>query len=195
MRIGYIRVSSPDQNPARQLDGLAVEKTFIDKCSGKDKERPALKQMLEYVRDTDTVVVWSMDRLARNLKDLLQIVEGLIGRGVAIEFVKEKLRFDPQDKASPAAKLMLSLFGAFAEFERSIIKERQREGIELAKKRGVYKGRKRVFSVEQMQQAEALISEGVPVTKVAKRLGVSRDTIYRYVNVKRNKSDSDTKNA
>lgn len=195
MRIGYIRVSSPDQNPARQLEGIDVEKTFVDKCSGKDKDRPALQQMLEYVRDTDTVVVWSMDRLARNLKDLLQLVEELIGRGIAIEFVKEKLKFDPQDKASPAAMLMLSLFGAFAEFERSIIKERQREGIELAKRRGVYRGRKRVFSVEQMQQAEALIREGVPVTRVAKKLGVSRETIYRYVDVTGNKAASNTANA
>ena len=189
MRIGYIRVSSIDQNPARQLEGLSVDKTFIDHCSGKDTERPELQKLLAYVRDTDTIVVWSMDRLARNLKDLLQLVEELTNRGVAIEFVKEKLVFDPQDKASPVAKLMLSLLGAFVEFERSIIKERQREGIEVAKKRGVYKGRKRIFSVEQMHQAETLIREGVPITRIAKRLGVSRDTIYRYINIQENKID------
>ena len=130
MRVGYIRVSSVDQNTVRQLDGIAVERTFTDKASGKDTTRPALDEMLAFVRDGDTVIVHSMDRLARNLDDLRRVVRSLTGKGVRVDFVKESLAFTGDD--SPMATLLLSVMGAFAEFERALILERQREGIAAA---------------------------------------------------------------
>ena len=142
-RIGYIRVSSFDQNPERQLEHVQVDKVFTDKASGKDTQRPELDRLLAFVREGDTVVVHSMDRLARNLDDLRRLVQGLTQRGVRIAFAKEHLTFTGED--SPMANLMLSVMGAFAEFERALIRERQREGIALAKKRGAYRGRKRRF--------------------------------------------------
>ena len=139
-RVGYIRVSSVDQNELRQLDGVQLDKKFTDKASGSDTKRPQLQAALEYLRDGDVLVVHSLDRLARNLDDLRKMVTELTGRGVVVEFVKEQLTFTSEDNAM--SKLLLSAMGAFAEFERALIKERQREGIALAKQRGVYKGRK-----------------------------------------------------
>ena len=143
-RIGYVRVSSFDQNPERQLEDVEVDRSFTDKASGKDTKRPELDALLAFVRDGDTVVVHSMDRLARNLDDLRRLVQDLTERGVRIEFVKESLTFTGED--SPMANLMLSVMGAFAEFERALIRERQREGIALAKQRGAYRGRKKALS-------------------------------------------------
>src|SRR5437588_2389564 len=140
-RIGYVRVSSLDQNPDRQLEQTPVDRIFTDHASGKDVARPQLDALLRFVREGDTVVVHSMDRLARNLDDLRRIVQGLTQRGVRMEFVKEGLTFTGED--SPMANLMLSVMGAFAEFERALIRERQREGIVLAKPRGAYRGRKK----------------------------------------------------
>jgi len=139
-RIGYIRVSTFDQNPERQLEGVKVDRAFSDKASGKDVKRPQLEALISFARTGDTVVVHSMDRLARNLDDLRRIVQTLTQRGVHIEFVKEHLSFTGED--SPMANLMLSVMGAFAEFERALIRERQREGIALAKQRGAYRGRR-----------------------------------------------------
>ena len=119
-RIGYVRVSSFDQNPERQLEGVQVARVFTDKASGKDTQRPELERLLAFVREGDTVVVHSMDRLARNLDDLRRIVQGLTQRGVRMEFVKEGLKFTGED--SPMANLMLSVMGAFAEFERALIR-------------------------------------------------------------------------
>src|SRR4051812_27232232 len=135
-KVGYIRVSTLDQNTERQLEGLALDRVFTDKASGKDTRRPELENLLSFVRGGDTVVVHSMDRLARNLDDLRQIVHTLTGKGVRIAFVKEQLTFTGED--SPMASLLLSVMGAFAEFERALIHERQREGIALAKQRGAY---------------------------------------------------------
>ena len=146
-RIGYVRVSSFDQNPERQLEQTQVSKVFTDKASGKDTQRPQLEALLSFVREGDTVVVHSMDRLARNLDDLRRLVQKLTQRGVRIEFLKEGLVFTGED--SPMANLMLSVMGAFAEFERALIRERQREGIALAKQRGAYRGRKKALSDEQ----------------------------------------------
>ena len=146
-RIGYVRVSSFDQNPERQLEHVQVDRLFTDKASGKDTQRPELERLLAFAREGDTVVVHSMDRLARNLDDLRLIVQKLTKRGVRIEFVKENLTFTGED--SPLANLMLSVMGAFAEFERALIRERQREGIALAKQRGAYRGRKKLLSPEQ----------------------------------------------
>src|ERR1700739_4006299 len=133
-RIGYQRVSTVDQNTDRQLDGVGLDKVFTDKASGKDTDRPELSRALDYVRDGDTLVVHSMDRLARNLEDLRRVVRELTGSGVKVEFVKESLTFSGDD--SPMNTLLLSMLGAVAEFERSMILERQREGIAIAKAGG-----------------------------------------------------------
>ena len=132
--IGYIRVSTTDQNTSRQLDNnIELHRTFIDKCSGKDTHRPELNTMLEFVRDGDCVYIHSMDRLARNLLDLKNIVLNLTQKGVKVIFVKENLSFD-NDSKNPMSNLLLNIMGAFAEFERELIKERQKEGIIQAKK-------------------------------------------------------------
>ena len=157
-RIGYIRVSSFDQNPERQLEHVEVARVFTDTASGKDAHRPQLEALLGFVRQGDTVVVHSMDRLARNLDDLRRVVQGLTRRGVRIEFLKEHLVFTGED--SPMANLMLSVMGAFAEFERALIRERQREGIALAKRRGAYRGRKRSLNHEQVAEVRRRIEAG-----------------------------------
>ena len=150
-RIGYIRVSSFEQNPERQLESISLDKKFIDKASGKNTVRPQLEAMLDYARDGDTIIVHSMDRLARNLDDLRRLVTQLTDQQIRIEFLKEGLTFTGED--SPMSKLLLSVMGAFAEFERSLIKERQMEGISLAKKRVAYRGRKAVLSSHQVNHS------------------------------------------
>src|SRR3984893_16720349 len=157
-RIGYRRVSTLDQNTERQLEGIEVAKLFTDKASGKDTKRPQLEALMDFVRTGDTVVVHSMDRLARNLDDLRRIVQTLTGRGVRIEFVKEHLSFTGED--SPMVGLMLSVMGAFAEFERALIHERQREGIALAKQRGAYRGRKPALSDAQVADLRRRVDDG-----------------------------------
>ena len=178
-RIGYTRVSTLDQQTDRQLEGIVVDRMFTDKASGKDTRRPALDELLGFVREGDTVVVHSMDRLARNLDDLRHLVKQLTERGARIEFIKESLTFTGEE--SPMANLMLSVMGAFAEFERALIRERQREGIALAKKRGVYRGRKKTFSDDQVDALRARVAAGEPKAHVARDLGVSRETLYRYL--------------
>lgn len=178
-RIGYIRVSSFDQNPERQLENASLDKVFTDKASGKDTKRPELENLLSFVREGDTVIVHSMDRLARNLDDLRRLVQQLTKLGVRIEFVKESLTFTGED--SPMANLLLSVMGAFAEFERELIRERQREGIALAKKRGAYRGRKRSLSDEQIAQMKQRIEAGEKKATIALDLGISRETLYQYL--------------
>ena len=178
-RIGYVRVSSFDQNPERQLEHIQVDKVFSDKASGKDTQRPELERLLAFVREGDTVVVHSMDRLARNLDDLRRLVQGLTQRGVRIEFVKEHLTFTGED--SPMANLMLSVMGAFAEFERALIRERQREGIALAKQRGAYRGRKKALAPEQVAQLRRRAAAGEKKAQLAREFGISRETVYQYL--------------
>jgi len=178
-RIGYIRVSTLDQQTERQLDGIALDQTFTDKASGKDTKRPQLELLLRFARRGDTVVVHSMDRLARNLDDLRRIVHTLTGKGVRIEFVKEQLAFTGED--SPMASLLLSVMGAFAEFERALIHERQREGIALAKQRGAYRGRKKALSAAAVTELRARITAGLSKAKVAREFGISRQTLYQYL--------------
>ncbi|MEF8715303.1 MAG: recombinase family protein [Accumulibacter sp.] len=178
-RIGYVRVSSVDQNSERQLEAVQVDRVFTDKASGKDTHRPQLETLLAFVRDGDTVVVHSMDRLARNLDDLLRLVQKLTKRGVRIEFVKEGLTFTGED--SPMANLMLSVMGAFAEFERALIRERQREGIALAKQRGVYRGRKKALNGEQIAELKRLVTSGGQKSQIARDFGISRETLYQYL--------------
>lgn len=178
MRVGYIRVSTADQNTARQED-LDVEKTFVDKASGKDTARPKLDELIGFVREGDVVRVHSMDRLARNLEDLRRIVRTLTGKGVRVEFRKEALTFTGED--SPMATLMLSVMGAFAEFERALILERQREGITAAKARGAYKGRKHALTPDQAHQLRQRAAAGEKKAALAREFGISRETVYAYL--------------
>ena len=178
-RIGYVRVSSFDQNLARQVDHVQVDKVFTDKASGKDTQRPQLDALLAFVREGDTVVVHSMDRLARNLDDLRRLVQGLTQRGVRIEFIKEHLTFTGED--SPMANLMLSVMGAFAEFERALICERQREGIALAKQRGAYRGRKKALTPDRVAELRRRAAAGERKAGLAREFGISRETLYQYL--------------
>lgn len=179
-QIGYIRVSSLDQNADRQLEGVELDRKFTDKASGKDTNRPQLQAALDYLRDGDTLVVHSMDRLARNVEDMRRMVRELTGKGVAVRFVKENLIFSGND--SPMNTLMLTMLGAFAEFERALIRERQREGIAIAKAKGnVYKGRKPVLNDEQVQAMLAKIASGAAKAAVAREFGISRETLYKYL--------------
>lgn len=175
--VGYVRVSSVGQNPERQIEALTgCERLFTDRLSGKNTERPALTELVGYVREGDTVRVASLDRLARNLDDLRRLVTDLTGRGVRVEFVKEALTFTGE--ANAMNRLLLSMLGAVAEFERELIRERQAEGIALAKERGVYKGRAKALTAEQVTEAQERVASGVAKAKVARDLGVSRQTLY-----------------
>jgi DNA invertase Pin-like site-specific DNA recombinase len=177
--VGYIRVSSIDQNTERQLDGMTLDKTFTDKASGKDTKRPQLERALEFLREGDTLVVHSMDRLARNLDDLRRVVLELTKKGVKVQFVKESLTFTGED--SPMANLLLSVMGAFAQFERELIKERQREGIAIAKAKGnVYKGRKPSLSPERATALRKRIDAGEAKAGLAREFGISRAALYVY---------------
>lgn len=180
-RVGYKRVSTVDQNSARQLDGVLIDKCFEDKASGKDMCRPQLQAALLYCREGDTLICHSMDRLARNCGQLLDIVSDLTKRGVAVEFVKENLRFTGDD--SPVAILLLSLIGAVAEFERSMILERQREGIALAKAAGKYKGRKPILNPSRIEELKRRADCGEPKASLAREYGISRETLYSYLRV------------
>ncbi len=168
-RIGYIRVSTFDQNPERQLENVPVDRVFIDKASGKDVRRPQLDALLSFVREDDTVVVHSMRRLVQNLTR----------RGMRIEFIKENLTFTGED--SPMANLMLSVMGAFSEFERALIRERQREGIALAKQRGAYRRRKKALSAEKAAELRQRVAAGEQKAKLAREFGISRETLYQYM--------------
>src|SRR5450756_115336 len=165
--------------PDRQLDGLRLDRTFTDKASGRDVARPKLAELLRFVRDGDTVVVHSLDRLDRNLDDLRRLVGELTGRGVRVEFVTEQLVFSGED--SPMAHLLLSVMGAFAEFERALIRERQREGIALARQRGAYRGRKRSLTPAQVAELTGRAAAGEAKTALATAFGVSRETVYQYL--------------
>jgi DNA invertase Pin-like site-specific DNA recombinase len=175
-KVGYIRVSSVEQNSDRQLDGQELDKVFTDRASGKDTKRPQLQAALEYIREGDEFIIHSMDRLARNLDDLRRMVLDLTKKGVHVRFVKENLIFTGED--SPMSNLLLSLLGAVAEFERSMIRERQREGIALAKKAGVYKGRKPSLTIEQVKEIRRRAKAGEQKTGLAAEYGVSRQTLY-----------------
>lgn len=178
MKVGYVRVSSVDQNPDRQLDGVSVDRVFTDKASGRDVRRDQLQEMLAFVREGDTIVVHSMDRLARNVDDLRRIVKSQTERGVCVRFLKENLTFAGDE--TPMANLMLTLLGAVAQFERELIRERQREGIEIAKRRGVYKGRKKALSSEQAEELRRR-ARAEPKAVLAREYGISRETVYQYL--------------
>lgn len=184
MKVGYKRVSTIEQNDARQLTELELEKIFTDHASEKNtSERPQLQAMIEFIREGDEVYVHSMDRLARNLKDLLGLVEKIRDKGACLYFLKENLRIESKSQQSPMTTLMLSMMGAFAEFERSLILERQREGIALAKQKGLYKGRK-PLSKAKLEYAKKLLESGKNISTVAKETGVSRASLYKYLKPK-----------
>lgn len=176
--IAYRRVSTVDQKTDRQLadTGITFDTTYTDKCSGGSAERPELHRMLEGLRKGDTIHVHSIDRLARNLQDLQELVKEINGKGATLRFHKEQLTFAP-DESSAMSKLLLQVMGAFAEFERSIIRERQAEGIAKAKERGVYQGRKPTYSQDQIM--EALESNQGNKSAAARELGVSYRTVLR----------------
>ena len=179
-RVAYKRVSTEGQVTDRQLDGfVGLDRIFEEKVSGKNADRPQLQAMLAYVRDGDEVVVHSLDRLARNLADLLAIVNGLTSRGVKIRFVKENLTFT--GSGDPMSTLMLQMMGAFAEFERSLIRERQLEGIEIAKRKGVYKGRKPSLTPAQAAQLRVRAAAGEKKAQLAREFSISRETLYAYL--------------
>ncbi|WP_372455357.1 recombinase family protein [Nonomuraea ceibae] len=179
MRVGYSRVSNVDQNTARQLDGIEIERTFTGKASGKDTTRPKLEELLAFVRAGDTVIVHFMDQLARSLDDLRRIVRTLTGKSIRIELIKESLVFTGED--SPMATLPLSVMGAFAEFEHALILERQREGIAAAKQRGAFTGRKFAPTREQARQLCERAAAGEPKSALARQFRISRETMYSYL--------------
>lgn len=179
LTVGYKRVSTVDQADLRQLDGIELDKVFTDKASGKDTKRPQLAAMLGFVREGDTIVCHAMDRLARNLDDLRKLVLDLVSRGVHVRFEKESLTFTGED--SPMAHLLLSVIGAVAQFERDLIRERQREGIALAKKRKVYLGRAPSLSAAQADDLRQRIGSGEGKAMLAREFGISRTTVYQYL--------------
>lgn len=177
--VGYVRVSTLIQNAARQLDGISLHKVFEEKASGKNTDRPQLKACLAHLREGDTLHVHSMDRLCRNLDDLRRIVKELTSRGVVVRFHKEGLSFTGED--SPMSNLLLSMLGSVAEFERSIILERQREGIAIAKSEGRYKGRKPSLTEDRVQELLRRAGNGERKTVLAREFCISRETVYSYL--------------
>ena len=174
MRVGYRRVSTLEQNFDRQELG-DVERIFEEKVSGKDVDRAALIEMVEYVREGDEVVVYSIDRLARDLRDLQSIISDLNDKGVSVSFISEGLKFG-SDSNDAFAKLQLQMMGAFAEFERNIIRKRQAEGIAKAKERGVYKGRAKKINDTKILE---LKQKGYGATEIASEMGITRTSVYR----------------
>ena len=179
MNVAYVRVSTVEQNEARQIEALkphGIDKWFTEKISGKNTQRPQLQAMLDFVREGDTVFIHDFSRLARSTKDLLEMVETLQANGVHLASDKENL-----DTGTPTGKLMLTMIAAINEFERQNMLDRQREGIEVAKQKGVYKGRKpteydrNLFYVLHEQVEKRILT----VTDAAKQLGVTRQTWYR----------------
>lgn len=174
--VGYVRVSSADQKTDRQLEGVRLDAVYKEKISGKDTQRPQLQECLKYVRGGDTLHVHSIDRFARNLGDLDRMVKELINKGVKIKFYKENLFFDG---ANPFHKFQMHIIGAVAEFEREIIRERQREGIAIALKKGVHFGRKKVLNESQIAEIETRITQKERIIEIARDYGVNKQMIYR----------------
>lgn len=178
--VGYIRVSSTSQNTERQLADITLDRVFTDKVSGKDTNRPELANCLNHLREGDVLHVHSIDRLARNLKDLQTLIEQLTSKGVSVRFYKEHLTFEAAS-ASPMQTLMLQMLGAFAEFERTLIRERQREGIAAAKAQGKKLGAPAKVTDEQVAAIKARIEAGEEKSAVAKAFGISRPTLYKLL--------------
>lgn len=179
MIVGYVRVSTVEQNDGRQfitMEKYGVEKVYSEKVSAKDTNRPKLQELLEFVREGDTVVVHDFSRLARSTKDLLDIVDNFNNRGITLISAKENI-----DSSTPTGKLMLTMIGAINEFERENLLERQREGIALAKKEGKYKGRKEVNISNFEEHYERYMSREVSKSQLAKELNISRPTLDKLI--------------
>lgn len=178
--VSYVRVSSKDQNLARQRESIGpVDREFVDQLTARTRApRPGLEECVNYLRRGDTLHVASIDRLARSLVDLRGIIDQITSKGATVHFLKEHLTFAP-DGEDPRATLMLGILGSFAEFERAIIRERQAEGIALAKKSGRYNGRPKVLTDAQIRNAHERVQGGEAKTSIARELGVSRTTLYR----------------
>lgn len=190
--VGYARVSAADQNFDRQIAVLGdTDRLFTDTVSGGSTRRPGLEAMLSYVRDGDTVVVSSMDRLARSLRDLLDLVDELTSIGVAVLFQREAQTYRPDADADPTGRLLLSMLGVVSEFERSLVRERQADGIAAAKARGAYKGRRPALTATQLDGACARVAAGVSKAVVARDLGVHRSTLYRALTRQRGRATSE----
>jgi DNA invertase Pin-like site-specific DNA recombinase len=175
MRLGYKRVSTIEQNTTRQLDGIEIDKVYEDKCSGSTTDRPQLQRLLDNMRSGDTIIVHDISRLARNLTDLLQLIETINSAGVQLQFIKEAITYNRDDKNQ---KLMLSIMGAVATFERDMIKERQAEGIAIAKANGIYFNRKQSKAINKSGIIQSL-KEGLSVRKTANKFSVAPSTVSR----------------
>ncbi len=180
MIFNYKRVSTTDQNTERQLLDVPCDRAYVEKISGKDTNRPQLRAMLLNLRAKDVLNVDSMDRLARNTKDLLNLVEEITSKGAKIIFHKENLTFAPNQQ-DPYQKMMMTMLGAVAELERNLILERQREGIALAKLHGKYKGGQPKLTAQQVEEIKTLVNNRTPITQIARQYGVSRRTVYNYL--------------
>ncbi|MBP7562291.1 MAG: recombinase family protein [Candidatus Cloacimonetes bacterium] len=180
MKIGYARVSTYEQNLDMQIDDLKkneCEKIYEEKVSGSKADRPILQDMLKNLRTGDVLVVWKLDRLGRSLKDLLEIVTGLQNKGVEIISLKESI-----DTTSSTGKLIFSIFGALAEYERDIIRERTMAGLNSARARGIVGGRKKLLSDKDVILLKALASDKtIPISAICERFGISRKTYYNYL--------------
>ena len=182
MIFNYVRVSTALQNTDRQLFDVSCDREYVDRLSGKDINRPQLQAMIDNIRDGDVINCHSMDRLARNVRDLLDLIERITSKGGKIRFFKENLVFSNTQKGDAFQKLMLVMLGAISEFERNLILERQREGIAVAKLKGKYKGGKNKLIVEQVQELRNLIStKSLSVSKAAVKFGISRQSVYNYL--------------
>lgn len=183
--VGYCRVSTAEQNLARQLETIGpVARVFTDKVSGKKgTPRLGLEECISYLREGDELRVSSMDRLARSLIDLRQLVTRILAKGASVHFIQERAIYTP-DTSDPRDELMLNLLGSFAEFERSLIRERQAEGIALAKAAGRYKGRAKKLTDAQLEEIRGKIAAGVPKAKIAREYNVNRTTLYRALDRK-----------
>jgi DNA invertase Pin-like site-specific DNA recombinase len=180
MLVGYARVSTLDQNPALQIDalkGAGCERILTEKASGAQRDRPELKAALNYIRAGDTLVVWKLDRLARSMRQLIETVEDLHSRGVELRSLTESI-----DTATPGGRLVFHIFGALAEFERAVIRERTSAGLQAARERGKKGGRPRTLGPKDLAAAKAMLADPeIRVEDVAARLKVSPATLYRHV--------------
>ncbi|SHI15819.1 recombinase family protein [Desulfofustis glycolicus] len=179
-RVGYIRVSSADQKTDRQLEGIELDKIFTEKISGKDTRRPALQAMLEFIREDDKVFVHELSRLGRSMIDLYQLVEQITEKGAVISFVKEGMEFST-GQADPVKQAMFGMLSVFAQFERSLIKQRQAEGIASAKAKGKHLGRPAKLTATQREKISVMVAAGETIKAVAAEFEVSRATVYNCI--------------
>lgn len=180
MRVGYIRTSKKDQNPdlqRRELEDFGCKKVFEEQISSRKADRPELRAALDYCREGDELVVWKLDRFGRSLKELIELVNGVRERGIEFVSLRESL-----DTTTPGGKLVFHVFGAVAEFERDIIRERTIAGLEAARARGRKGGRKPVMDEKKLALASKMLkNKEIPVGEVCEAVGVSRSTLYRHL--------------